>query len=189
MGGCAYTVLESCWSSISHANIQGQCLLRGLSTTAHSTMQFLTLVSVVATKSPFVLCPSVCLCARPAFTTSTCCAVLLCTWERRHRDILTGPIPQLLLSVHRLPLAPVSGSWIRPSSRWSVEWQVDTAFIGQPGLTNHRPVSSQMPSGAPGARNPPPPSPRIFGVATLRFHNDYLTLPSTRRQADHISNA
>lgn len=89
------------------------------------------------------------------------CGIVL-QHRRQHRDILTRPIQavhNLLLAVHRLPLAPVSGSWIRPSSRWSVGWEVDTAFIGQTGSTNHSRVLAQMPSGAPGGRGTPQPMP------------------------------
>lgn len=143
---------------LSHANIQGPCLLCGLfSPVAHTGKHLVALVSV--SRHEHVLCPlsahpPACLCVRPATTASA-----LHTGERASRYpqcvLLTDPAHHCCLPRPRLPLAPVSGSWIRPSSRWSVGWEVDTAFIGQPGPTNHRPVSSQMPSGAPGARNPP----------------------------------
>lgn len=137
---------------------------------------FLTLVSV--SRHERVLCPlsarpSVCICVRPATTIPMCCAALHIGEGRDHRDILTGPTHNWRLPSPRLPLAPVSGSWIRPSSRWSVGWEVDTAFIGQPGSTNHRPVSSQMPSGAPGASNPPAHA--ASALPHLHYHKDYRT--------------
>lgn len=128
--------------------------VRPLCTAAHTTSTFLTLASVC--RHEHVLCPlfarpSFSLCVRPVpvrFNVLRCLAL----GEESIAILLTGTAA---LPSPRLPLAPVSGSWIRPSSRWSVGWEVDTAFIGQASSTNHRPVSSQMPSGAPGARNPP----------------------------------
>lgn len=99
------------------------------------------------------VCPPVVLALRSSSSrqNSTRCAASHMRKEAsRYSHTGTAALPS-----PRLPLAPVSGSWIRPSSRWSVGWEVDTAFIGQAASTNHRPVSSQMPSGAPGARNPP----------------------------------
>lgn len=147
----------------------------------------LTLVSVG--RHEHVLCslsalPSVCLCVRPATTNSNvlCC---LAHMEREHRDILAGPIRNRCLPSPRLPLAPVSGSWIRPSSRWSVGWEVDTAFIGQRGSTNHRPVSSQMPSGAPGARSPPAHAASALPHCTTTRTTARLDYQTTRQQCFH----
>lgn len=137
----------------------------------------LTLVSVG--RHEHVLCslsalPSVCLCVRPATTNSNVLCCLAHMEKEESIEIFSrAQSRNRCLPSPRLPLAPVSGSWIRPSSRWSVGWEVDTAFIGQRGSTNHGPVSSQMPSGAPGARSPP--SPCRFGVATLHYHKDYRT--------------
>lgn len=102
--------------------------------------------------------------------------------RRQQADILTGPTHNWRLPSPRLPLAPVSGSWIRPSSRWSVGWEVDTAFIGQPGSTNHRPVSSQMPSGAPGASNPPAHAASALPHCTTTRTTARLDYQTTRHQ-------
>lgn len=155
---CVCSELESCWPIISHASMQGQCLLCGLSLLRRIRQALPDSCFRRPTRTClFVLCLSaVCLALHPSSThefNKLCC---LTRGKEKHRHTPHGPSPQTwCLPSPRLPLAPVSGSWIRPSSRWSVGWEVDTAFIGQPGSTNHRPVSSQMPSGAPGARNPP----------------------------------